>query len=545
MSRPALIALLLLAVPLRADDEKKADEELLQSLKVGIDADALREFFRRRSPTPEQQAKIEALVAQLGHRVYTKRKQASQALVEYGPPAREALGRGKLNKDIEIARRSERCLAEINAKPESELACAAVRQFARLKPPGGLGVLLEYAPFADDLAVTDALLAGILNLANPKKADDALLKAAAARFPARRAAAAHVLGRHASLAARETARALLKDREAVVRYRAARALLSARDRAAVPVLIALLDGGPPEMRWQVEEILGRLPGCVKGAPVPPTGPDDYQANNLRQYRERWLAWWEKYGAQADLEKLDAQTPFLNVTVVPEMHAHKVWEFGPDGKVRWELKTDLKCPIDAQVLPGGRVLVAELEGGRVTERDRSGKILWKYNVQTPIYCRRMPDGNTFISTNNACLIVSPAGKEVFRYTPEQKFFIHSVQQMPNNHIVCISMDGDVREVDAKGKVLRTIPLDERGGWSGIQGLPGNRYLCVGNGRVREIDARGKVLWKLDRGSACFATRLPNGNTLVVDNSKGLVEVNRTGKVVWERAVTTHLWRAHRR
>ena len=33
--------------------------------------------------------------------------------------------------------------------------------------------------------------------------------------------------------------------------------------------------------------------------------------------------------------------------------------------------------------------------------------------------------------------------------------------------------------------------------------------------------------------------------VVDNGKGLAEVNREGKVLWQRGVGTSLWRAHRR
>ena len=64
-------------------------------------------------------------------------------------------------------------------------------------------------------------------------------------------------------------------------------------------------------------------------------------------------------------------------------------------------------------------------------------------------------------------------------------------------------------------------------------------------LREIDATGKVLWKYDRPSACFATRLPSGNTLVVDNSFGLVEVTREGKVVAEKKISTSLWRVRRR
>jgi hypothetical protein len=205
------------------------------------------------------------------------------------------------------------------------------------------------------------------------------------------------------------------------------------------------------------------------------------------------------------------------------------------------------PIDAQLLSGGRILVAELNGGRVTERDHQGKILWEKAVNTPIACERLVNGNTFLATNHAAYVVRPDGKEVFTYQPEGGFFIHSIQRRPNGNIVCVSMAGAVREVSPQGKLIREVPLPISGGWSGIEGLPGNRYLVVNHsqGRVLEVDAAGKVHWEFTRPNACYATRLPNGRTLVVDNGKGLVEVDRQGKVVWELPMRTNLWRVHRR
>jgi HEAT repeat protein len=528
----------------RADDEADADAKLLAENRAGPDEKALREFFRKRSPTPDDLGKIEVLVRQLGDRSFTRRMRASDALTAWGPAALDALRRGLTDSDLEIVRRCERCLEEIE-RPGNSLSLAGVRQVARLKFAGGIALLLDYIPNADDDQVTETVLAALRSLADPKKPDEALLRALADRAPARRAAAAHVLGRHAATTAREAVAKLLADPEVLVRFRAAESLLLARERVSVPALIDLLRSAKPELRWQVEDLLARLPGCIKDEPVTPVSPSDDKPEDLRQWRDAWAGWWAKYGSSADLAKVEERVAFQNVTLVPEMHAHKVWEYGPDGKTRWELKGDLRTPIDAQVLVNGRILVAELDGGRVTERDRAGKIIWQHPVATPIYVRRMTGGNTFISTNHACFIVTPAGKEVFRYTPEGNFFIHSIHQMSNNHIVAISMDGDVREIAPDGKVIRTIPLAERGSWSGIEGLPGNRYLCVGSSRVREIDATGKVLWKLDHGGACFATRLPSGNTLVVDNSKGLFEYNRDGKVVAQRPIGTALWRVHRR
>ena len=145
------------------------------------------------------------------------------------------------------------------------------------------------------------------------------------------------------------------------------------------------------------------------------------------------------------------------------------------------------------------------------------------------------------------MVDRQGREVASYTPENGFIIHSVQRLANGHVVCVSMEGVVREVTAAGKEVRSLPLPIKGGWSGVEGVAGGRYLAVNNGRgqVLEVDARGKVVWEYTLPGACYASRLANGNTLVVSNSKGLVEVDRGGRVVWERLATSSLWRAHRR
>ena len=76
-------------------------------------------------------------------------------------------------------------------------------------------------------------------------------------------------------------------------------------------------------------------------------------------------------------------------------------------------------------------------------------------------------------------------------PEQTFFIHCMNRKPNGHLVCLSMNGQLREVDRQGKELFTVTLTQTGGnWSGVEGLPNNRYLCVEltGGHVFEVRRR---------------------------------------------------------
>ena len=73
---------------------------------------------------------------------------------------------------------------------------------------------------------------------------------------------------------------------------------------------------------------------------------------------------------------------------------------PDGRQRWQI-TDLGGPSDARLLPGGRVLIAERNANVVSERDTTGKVLWRQAIPGgAIAADRLPNGNTLVAENNA-------------------------------------------------------------------------------------------------------------------------------------------------
>src|SRR5262249_23315390 len=145
--------------------------------------------------------------------------------------------------------------------------------------------------------------------------------------------------------------------------------------------------------WQADELLQRLAG--ERSPVMPADDGTLEGRRLR--RAAWAAWWQDQGTLVDLAGIDVHRE-LGLTLVAELDSNRVWEFGPDGKMRWQL-TNLQGPMDAHLLPGGRVLVAEHNVPRVCEYDLQGRELWQYPVVNgnPIACQRLPNGNTFIAT----------------------------------------------------------------------------------------------------------------------------------------------------
>src|SRR5262249_61049197 len=140
-----------------------------------------------------------------------------------------------------------------------------------VSPSQALQALLTYAPFADDETVEDEVVSGLTLLSvRDARVDRLLLGALSDPLPPRRAAAAYVLGRVGTREDCAAVRKLLHDPALKVRLRAAQGLLSARDRAAVPALIDLLDKAPDSWAGRVEDLLYRLAG--DNAPQPPPPP---------------------------------------------------------------------------------------------------------------------------------------------------------------------------------------------------------------------------------------------------------------------------------
>jgi hypothetical protein len=356
----------------------------------------------------------------------------------------------------------------------------------------------------------------------------------------RRAAAAHVVSRAAAAGQRRRAARLLNDPDARVRYEAAAGLALAGDRAAVPALLALLTEAPLPLALQAEDLLYVAAG--DSPPAVTLGCGDTEARR-RRCREGWEAWWKAQGSRVDLARLHRADADRGLTLVCEYNGGagdipgRVVLLGRDGQARWQL-AGLWGPRDAQLLPGGRVLVAESQGHVVTERDRHGMVLWRHECEyIAIGCQRLPGGNTFVCTGSRLYEVSPGGKMLFAYPRRlDNLFGHAVK-LRDGRVVYVTRDGKVGVLDARGNPLRTItPAPHRAGaghGTSVEPLPGGRFLVTlgGGGRVVEIDGAGKVVWECRQKTAVCAARLRNGHTLIASAAGPcLVEVDRAGKEV---------------
>ncbi|MBI3412205.1 MAG: HEAT repeat domain-containing protein [Planctomycetes bacterium] len=537
-------------------DSLPGDEALIKSQNYAIDEPALLELLRKRTLGDDDQKRLQKLIVDLGDPVYAVRSKASKLLIKEGTPALAFLKAASNDPEAERARRVQLCIDEIRRGPGPALPAAAIRLLARPtankehSPAAAIRVLLGYVPFADDETVEEEVFTALTLLSlRESKVDPLLPEGLSDPMPSRRAAAAHVLGMVGGNDHLTGVRRLLDDPSALVRLRAAHGLLAARDKAGIPALVALLTDAPTAVLWQVEDTLHRLAG--------EKGPSENIGEGTPEKRQAaakaWEKWWAANSSTVDLAGLHEGEGYLGLTLVCEYDTAvgqpggQVWEAGRDGKPRWKIKGVMGA-MDAQMLPNGRVLVAENSANRITERDLTGKILWDYRTPgNPIACQRLPNGNTFIATYNSVMEISHDQKQLYNVNRGPQFYIFSAHKMRNGQVVAMTAQGVIHVFDPVGnKEIRTIKTGPNGGWCSVEALPNGRYLVatMGNGQVREIDADGKPHWSVQLPGAFRATRLPNGNTLVASmTSRQVVEFDRAGAKVWEKTCEGRPWSVH--
>lgn len=543
-----------------------ADEKLLTENKVDLKEASLLEYFKKRTLNPDDQKRLRDLVKKLGSNIYSIREPARKELLEKGIVALPFLREALSNTPLETKRRSELCIAEISTKNNPAVPIAAAHLLTRppLKkssPAETIRTLLAYIPFADDDNVEEEILTclTLLSLREPA-IEPELLKALADVSPVRRSAAAYVLGHVGTKTHIAKAAPLLDDPHAIVRLRAAQGMLAARDKAALPTFVKLLTALPDAYVPRVEEVLHRV--------AEDKAPTIDAADSREKAAKVWTKWLDDNKARIDLTSIHDRESYLGLVTICEYDNQfgningQVFETARGGPKRWTISganNALVGAMDAHSLPNGRVLIAENSANRVTERDNKGDIKWQHNIPAnPIACQRLPNGNTFIACYNMILEVKPDKSEVYRFsqiTPGVGFHIFSAHKARNGHIVFITSQGHIYEVEAPAagattpkSVYAHVTTNTLGNWCSVELQPNGNFLvaAMNPGNVREIDRKGTEVWSKPFAQAFRATRLPNGNVLVAGmNTRQVAEMDRSGAIRWTVSTTGRPWSVHYR
>lgn len=551
---PLLIALAagaLTAQPSNPD----TDERLLRDAKIATDDAGLLHFFRERTLSGARVEQLKGWLQELGSKNFSTRNHAAQELVKAGLNAKALLRETMQNPkaEQEIARRAELCMRQIDDGQEIVLAQAAARMLQKRRPPEAARVLIDYVPFAVDPQVL-AAVQDALNVVAVRQgqADPAVLQAARDAHVGKRIAAGVALARAGGAVHKPAIAHLLKDESIHVRFPVTIALVEAKDKDAVPLLIDRLADAPKDRTWQALELLERLAG-ERGPPVYPSA-----RTTPAQVRDAWQKWWADNAARVDLAKLSETPPYLGFTLISVQAPTKVVngnvvqgsgkliELRPDRSVHWEIP-DLNYPVDARVIGTNRVLVAEYLGRRVTERDFAGNILWEIPQNLPIGCQRLPGGDTFIVTRTQLVIVDREKRTLFSHF-HQNGSISAATRLRDGSMVLVASTGQCHWLDSQGRETKQFPVGYVYATGGsIEVLP-NRHVLVPlyrDGKVAEFDLDGKMVWQVATPNPVSASRLPNGNTLVVSITQRIIEIDRQGQTVWNYGVEGRAWRARGR
>ncbi|HKI31534.1 MAG TPA: PQQ-binding-like beta-propeller repeat protein [Gemmataceae bacterium] len=554
--RLTALAIVLLLTTLAAAADRDADERTLREARVATDGPSLLEFFRKRTVGGADRDKIAALIKQLGDDSFDEREKASTDLIALGARAESFLrDAAEHSRDAEIKRRAEDCLGQLAKRSDPALLASAARVLGARKPDGAAEVLLAYLPDAPGELVADEVCSALAAVAlKDGKADPALLKALEDKLPAKRAAAAVALCRAAAKEHLPAVRKLLQDRETAVRFRVAVALAFARDKEAVPALIDLLADLPQGQGYEAEEILRAL--AEEAAPDVPLGKE---ADERKKARAAWEKWWKKSGDKLDMARLAdgvgaGRTLIIERSAAPGKTTEgRVMEVGRDGGVRWKIE-GLQAPLDAQLLPGGRVLILESAGRRITERTTKGEIVWEKTLPVaagvagvPLAAQRLANGNTFVVTRTGVFEMDRDGKEVWNYRPTAGGSIYTGRKSRTGEVAIVTLAGTCVLLDAKGKEVSTFAACRPVASGGMDLLPNGNVLVpnYAQSKVVEFDAKGKVVWEANVERPGSAVRLPNGHTLVsCPIAKRVVELDRDGKEVWKCETEGRPYKAYR-
>ncbi len=546
-----------------SSDTSAEDQRSLKALGLGVDGPALLEYFRKRTFKEANPKEMDLLIKQLGDNDFAVREKAFGGLISLGPSALVGLKQAESQTDAEVKQRARDLRERLEAKAEPPIQAATARLVAKLKPAGAADVLLGFLPFAPDLAVADEICKALGSVAAPGgKVAPAILTALHDKLPIKRGAAGEALVR-ADLAKQlpepdkhlAEVRKLLKDPEAAVRLRAGLALVTRKEKEALPVLVELLNHLPPEQLWPVEEILIRLAGDKTPAVSLGTTADTRQAC--------FTAWnkWLAANPAVSLKKLDEIPPMLGLTLVVQQKlraavggrvAGEILELDNLKQKKWSFEVP-NYPVDAQVYEDGgqtRVVVAEFQAAQVTIRDKTGAVLKTIRVGgNPIGVQRLPNGNIFVVLQNRLIEYDANQAEKFSYN-RATHDIFRAKKLANGEIALITSSGQyLRMESATQRVLKNFqvaPVPVLFGSMDV--LPNGNVLVPDfqNNRVVEYNGEGKQIAQFNVQWPNSVLRLPNGNTLVASqNTKRVMEFTRQGRIAWEYSSDGMVFNAKRR
>ncbi len=522
-------------MPLPATGEAY-DIALLKSAGLPDDGPSLVEHLKRRTPDPSTITRIRQALAVLSDDRFEKREAATLELVKLGPVCRSFLIEASRDADFEVADRAKHCLAKIKEWHSETILGAVVRRLVAGRPQGAEQALLRYLPSAEDVGCADEVREGLLELARSPVTSGAIKAALKDEEPAIRLAAALALIGSSNDAS--DASQLLRDPNRDVRLGLALASLKGPfSDKSISALLELMPAATHAEGCAIEDALYELAG--DSGPPAQVWPSNAQGRTLR--RNQWAAW------------VANRSPNRNMsvrTLVVLLDKELIQDLDAQSEPLHEL-TELQFPLDAEPLPGGRVLVAEHAGNKVTLRNMKNQVLWEKAIEMPLVAQHLGKGRVMVATAEAIIEFDSGGKEVRRmeFSNEKIMKCHRLAGGETGIVLQDPTGENSRflRLDRYRRPVGTIPVKVKTSGGRIDWHANGHVLVpeLEAQRVVEYDTAGKAVWEAAAELPVFAVWLPNGNVMVTSrNENGALEMDRAGKKIWSYKIGTRVTRALR-
>jgi hypothetical protein len=538
-------------------DTLKDDLVIVRANGLKGEGPDLLQYFHEKTLKAPDPKEVAALVTKLGDDDFAAREDAFAKLITLGGSALAALKDGESSSDLEVRKRVADLRARLDAKAEPALQAAAARVVARLKPAGAADKLIAFVPFASDPHVVDQICKALGAVAiRDGKIEPILVKSLTDDVPIKRAAAGEALARAGAKEEFGNVKKLLKDPEVSVRFRVCMAMVSSQDKEIVPALVDLLGDLPPEQAWRAEEALFLLAGD-KGPKVR-LGTD---ATSRKACRDAWAKWYADNEKTIDMTKLASGSLFRNYTMIAQFNNRiggpnpgnvgEIVEIDENKNVRWKITIPNVYPVDAQVIDGGnRVLVAEYQANRITERDLKGEVKWEFNCNgPPLQVQRMPNGNTFVAMQGRLFEIDRDKNSVWSYQRPANDIVRA-RMLPGGEVAFITNNGSYTRMDGRTQGVKqqcTVPAVAML-YGTMDVLPNGNVLVphYNSSRVAEYTPAGvqvggiiQVAWPSS------VVRLPSGNNLIASYQQRKVFEFNGDQKVWEYQADGIVFVARRR
>ena len=207
------------------------------------------------------------------------------------------------------------------------------------------------------------------------------------------------------------------------------------------------------------------------------------------------------------------------------------------------------PMDAQFLPGGKVLIAEHHSQKVTERNLQGEILWTKSVgANPLSARRLPNGVTTITCRSMILELDRNGNELLKI-PRPLSDIMTAEKLKDGTYLIATNQMTLVRVDKTGKETNIVRLP-LGVASHANEISPNRSILMPltwQNKIQELDSSGKIILDIAANQPVAAVKLPNRNILIATQTvpPKIIELDRAGKQVSEKQAIHPVFRIRNR